>query len=451
MKKLILILFAFLISTTIFAQKNELKAADKALKKNDYTTAKASVEQAEGLVTNADDKTKVKFYYLKAITYAGLAKTATTQENINTASNSFKNLFALEEKMGSSKYTDLARPTLDVLISDASMIGIKSYQAKNYKAAKNELYLVYNMSSRDTAYLEYAANAAYLEAAEVKTKAQVDYNENKITEEAFNSIIEGNKDNFLLSASYFQELIEVGYTGVVEEYSIKNISTGTRESKTTKSEIDLLAKSKEYTDPQVTFSISKKPDIVKNIAYCYVELGEVDMAVAAVKNARKLEPNDVNLILMDANLQYKLGNKEDFTSLMKEAIEQDPTNATLYFNLGVMSMEQEDSEKAKEYYNKAIELKPDYKDAYVNLGSILLEKDTELVEEMNDNLSNFDKYDAIKARQVELYKEVIPIYEKAYELTPDDIGTIRTLMSLYENVEMEDKFQEMKALYDALK
>ena len=76
-------------------------------------------------------------------------------------------------------------------------------------------------------------------------------------------------------------------------------------------------------------------------------------------------------------------------------------------------------------------LNPDYRDAYVNLGSAMLEQDKVLVEEMNENLSNFDKYDVIKAKQVALYKEVIPIYEKAYEIDSDDLDTIRTLMSLY--------------------
>jgi len=73
---------------------------------------------------------------------------------------------------------------------------------------------------------------------------------------------------------------------------------------------------------------------------------------------------------------------------------------------------------------------------------------------MNNNLSNFKKYDAIKARQLELYREVLPYYEKAYVLSKektkeDDIDIVRTLMSMYENLEMNDKFKEMKAIWDA--
>jgi len=146
-----------------------------------------------------------------------------------------------------------------------------------------------------------------------------------------------------------------------------------------------------------------------------------------------------------------LGNKEEFAALMSQAIELDPKNAALYFNLGVITAEQGDIAKAKDYYRECIELDPSYVDAYINLGSAYLEDDKVLVEEMNKNLNDFDKYDEIKEKQSDLYKEVIPFYEKAYELRPDDIDTVRTLMSLYENTEMDDKFKTMREKYESLK
>jgi len=65
MKKQLIILSAFFISMTVFAQNDELKNAEKALKANDFATAMSAVNQAEGLIANADQKTKAKFYYLK--------------------------------------------------------------------------------------------------------------------------------------------------------------------------------------------------------------------------------------------------------------------------------------------------------------------------------------------------------------------------------------------------
>jgi len=421
MKKPILLLLTLFISLTTFAQKDEIKAAEKAFKKSDLAMAKTEIDKADALIANADDKTKAKFYYIKGETYAGLSKTQPTSENYKVAADSFNSLFALEKEMGSDKYTKLAEPTLNTMISDLSSKGIKSYQDKNYDAAKSELYQVYNLSIKDTAFLEYAANAAYL------------------------------AKDFDTALDYFTQLKNIGYTGIVTEYSAKNVDTGEREAMSSVSQMNLMVKSKQYTDPKTTVTESKHPSIVKNIALIYVEKGETDKAIGAIKDARKIAPDDVNLILTEANVQIKLGNKEEFATLMNEAIKLDPNNATLYFNLGVISGEQGDTEKSKEYYNKAIELKPDYVDAYINLGSAMLEDDKALVEEMNKNLSDFKKYDVIKAKQVKLYKEVIPVYENAYELDSNDIDTVRTLMSLYENAEMEDKFQQMREKYESLK
>ncbi len=421
MKKEILLLLTLFLSLTIYAQKNEIKAAEKAIKKADFTLAKTSIEQAESLIGSADDKTKVKFYYLKGEVYANLSKTTPTSDNYNVAAESFNSLFDLEKEIGSTKYTTLAEPTLNTMISDLSAKGIKSYQDKNYDAAKMELYQVYSLSKKDTAFLEYAANSAYLAK---------DYD---------------------MALDYFIQLKDVGYTGIITEYTAKNVQTGERENLGSESQMDLMVKAEQYTDPKITTTESKKPSIIKNIAFVHVEKGDTDKAIEAVKDARKIAPNDVNLILTEANLHIKLGNKDEFATLMNEAIKLDPTNASLYFNLGVISGEHGDFDKAIEHYRKAIDLNPDYVDAYINLGSALLEADKDLVEEMNKNLADFKKYDEIKARQVILYKEAIPVYEKAYELKGDDIDTVRTLMSLYENTDMDDKFKEMKDKYDSLK
>ena len=54
-------------------------------------------------------------------------------------------------------------------------------------------------------------------------------------------------------------------------------------------------------------------------------------------------------------MYIQLGDKQKFADLMKEAIEKDPNNHILYFNLGVITAEQETG-KARSYYESAIEL-----------------------------------------------------------------------------------------------
>ena len=62
MKKQILALSFGVVSLGAFAQKAELKAAEKAIKKQNYSEAMASISAAEKLISNADDKYKCKFY-----------------------------------------------------------------------------------------------------------------------------------------------------------------------------------------------------------------------------------------------------------------------------------------------------------------------------------------------------------------------------------------------------
>ena len=426
MKKQLITVLAIFIGLSAYAQKDELKSTDKALKNGDLATAKSSVDQAEGLIANADNKIKANFYFLKAKTYYDIAKKNPSLDAnaFDIAAKSLQDLIAFEKQTGKAKYTEEAQPLLTTLIGDVSAKGIKQYQEKDYSNAKVTLYKTYALSKKDTAFLEYAATAAYLDK---------DYD---------------------LSLEHFNKLKELGYTGVATTYTATNIESGKTESFGTKNQLDLMVKAGQYKEPKVEVSKSKAASVIKNIAWILVEKGEVENAMSAVKEARKIDPKDINMLLTEANLLLKLDKKDEFAALMKEAIIQDPNNAMLHFNVGVINQEQGNMEEAKGYYNKAIELDANYSDAYLNLGAVLLEKDKVLVEEMNNNLSNFKKYDAIKAKQLELYKEVLPYYEKAYVLTKektkeDDIDIVRTLMSMYENLEMTDKFKEMKAIWDA--
>ena len=71
MKTKVLAIVLGLVTISTFAQKNELKAAEKALKILDYPTAITAISSAESLIANMDDKIKGKFYFVKAQAFYG--------------------------------------------------------------------------------------------------------------------------------------------------------------------------------------------------------------------------------------------------------------------------------------------------------------------------------------------------------------------------------------------
>ena len=92
MKNQILALSLSVVSLGTFAQKAEIKAAEKAIKKQDFTGAIASLNAAEKLIANADDKYKGKFYFLKGKAYAA-------NKDYKSAATAFENLFAFKYQL----------------------------------------------------------------------------------------------------------------------------------------------------------------------------------------------------------------------------------------------------------------------------------------------------------------------------------------------------------------
>lgn len=413
MRTKVIALFLGLASLATFAQKNELKAAEKAIKKQDYAAAVSSVDAAESFLQSMDAKTKAKFYFLKAQAYMG-------KKQFQTASEAFDALEETENKSGKKKYTTSAGPMKNQMVQEVYKMASDQYEGKDYANAAKNFYLTYTLSPQDTTFIYNAAVSCTL----IK-----DY------------------DGAL---KYYQELQSMGYTGITTQYFATNKETGVEENLGSKGNRDIMVKSGSYNNPQDKSSKSKMGDITKNIAYILKEQGKTDEALAAVQKAREMFPKDLNLILTQADIYFQLGETEKFGNLMQLAIQEDPNNPQLYFNLGVINFDQGNKEKAKEYYTKAVEIKPDYGDAYMNLAVAILDDEKAIVDEMNKNLSDFDKYDELQGKQKDVYRKALPYLEKADQYGRS-LNTVQTLMNIYATLEMTEKEQEFAQLYKKMR
>ena len=175
--------------------------------------------------------------------------------------------------------------------------------------------------------------------------------------------------------------------------------------------------------------------------------------MTAVKDARKLSPKDVGLILTEADLYIKLGDEKRFGILMQEAIAQDPENAILYYNLGVVNGNQGKKEEAVGYYRKTIELDPTYEPTYLNLASIILEGESEIVEQMNSlGTSSADnrKYDALKAKREKLFLEAVPILEKLVSINQSNVEALTTLKNIFGTIGDTANFKKYRDMLESL-
>lgn len=414
MKKPILTITLGLLTLGSFAQKKELKIVEKALGNKDFTGALTTLNSIEGTIGSADAKYQSKYAFFKGKALAG-------KKEYTKAVEVFDDLMASEKKSGKKLYTE------DVKVLKSSMTQEVSNQAldlynnkKDYKAAAGKFYLTYKLSPADTSFVYNAAVSS--------TQAK----------------------DYAAALKCYKELRDLGYTGIETEFVATNKLEGKVESFPSKSQRDLMVKAGKYYNPAKRVTEDKSATIVKNIALILKEQGKTEEAIAAMQEARKANPKDLNLVLNEAQLYIEIKRMDKFGELMSEAIALSPNDPTLYYNLGVVNFNEGRVEEAKGYYKKAIELKPDYSDAYMNLAVATLDKDKYIVEEMNKNLSNFKKYDELALQQKAVYQEALPYLEKADGFNRN-AETVRTLSSIYGILEMEDKASEFRALYKTLK
>ena len=400
-------LIILLISAFGFSQKKELRKAQKLFTEGKVDESFKMLEENDALFDNADDKTLSSYSLL-------LAKIARSNSEFQKA---FEFLSAIKDSPSIKSDVSLE---LNQLTNDIINSAIKDNENKEFVASAKKLFLAYSISPETNGdYLYFAASAGV------------------------------NAKDYDLALEYYLMLEKIKYQGIVTKYYVTEVESE-NEIEVQRSEYDIYKKTKQYKDFREEKTESKFPEIVKNIALIYAQKGDNEKAFDAIKMARQENPSDINLILTEANIYIELDEKEKFGQLMSEAIAMDPNNGNLYYNLGVVTRDLGDISLAREYYEKAIELDPTLENAYLNLVSLILEGESLIVEEMNNlgtSRAENARYDVLKKKREDLYRECIPILVKIIDIDKNK-EAIRTLMNIYGTLGDTDGFKSMKALLE---
>lgn len=407
------IIYTIAVLTTFlsYGQKKELKQAEKLIDQEFYSEALSILNDNSDFILNSDKKFHAQFYSLKGAALKGESR---FMESVSSLRKSIE--------LDSRKYSEKNTLMIQQIEADLVNSAVEDNKVDEFSSAALKLYNAYQINPEkedNKNYLYFAAGSAV------------------------------NGKEFDDALNYYTILKDLGYTGVSTEYYVTPVDSDV-EIKVSPTEYNLFKKSKDYKNQRTANTESRLPEIVKNIALIYVQKGEVDLAISAIKEARAVNPNDINLLLSEADLYIKLGDRDKFAELMKLAVEKDPNNAILYYNLGVINGEQGDFEAAKGYYLKALELDSTYSATYLNLVSLILEGESALVDQMNElvtsrKASDMDKYDQLENQRIGLYKECLPYLEKLIEIDPANVEAITTAKNIYYTIDDIDKFKLMNA------
>jgi len=397
--------------SSIYSQKKELRTAKKDLDKGNFDKAEASINAAESFLSSMDEKQKGDFYLLKSKFYFGDGNPNT--ENLVSAVENFQKISSISDpKAKEFHYFEL----LNQLTTQSNNYN----NNQQFSDASNSIYKAYEMSN-DPYYLYVSASWS------VQAK---DYEK---------------------SLLMYEKLKSLKYTGIEEQFFATNKSTNVEEQFNNKIMRDASVKSKTHNNPVDKKTKSKYPEIIKNIAIIYKLMGETEKALKAITEARAENPNDLDLIIEEANVYFEMGNMEKFKNLLEVATKLDPNNAQLQINLGYLSAEVKDYKAATMYYERAIEINPEYIAAYLALADLILTPEVEINNEMNELISCnrsscYDRYDELKLEKKKLYSKAIPYIEKALQLDSSNVNVLNAMsqmLSVLDRVKEAKKYREL--------
>ena len=399
---------------SISAQKKELRNAGKALDKGNFEKATMALDAAEALLESMDDKQKSEFHLLKSKLYFN-----------GGAANLEDTVMAIEafEKVSNPNNAQSKEKHLVNLINHLVNKGSDFVEKNDYSSASDCFSNAYRISKKDTIYLYYAASSSV------------------------------NAKEYDKSLTMYKELKSLNFTGIEKQYFALNIITNMEEAFDNKLLRDASVQAKTHSNPTEKKSKSRYPEIIKNMALIYNQMGDTEKALGAMLEARAENPDDLNLILTEANVHYTMGNIDKFKSLLEYATELDSENPELQYNLGVIAAEANDVENAKKYYTRAIELNPKYINAYINLAALILGQEESIIDEMNNlgtSAADDRRYDELRLERKELYFEAIPYLEQAIDIDSNNFQAARTLSNIYSATGDDAKAKEYRDLANSL-
>ena len=419
MKKIILSLIIFGLFQMSYSQKKELKTIDKHIKAGEYESALNTINSIKTLVDAADDKTKAKYYYLK-----GMARYQNGNGSFDNKILSIKDFNEAKKievsgtKIYTSKIDNIFTDLFNSFINDSRT----ALEIKNYKNSYMNLEAAYNVSNKDTLYLYNAA----LVATEGK--------------------------DYSIALGFYEKLIDLGYSGVSMNYYAVEKESGKeqvfQDEKSRNFSVDVIGT---HESPRDEMAESVEIDILRSVAAIYKTQENFLKSIEYLEKAKLINENDINLILLESNIRWDMGEVDTYQRLISKALEIEPNNVDLIFNLGVVNADKGNFDDAISYYDKAIEIDPNYTKAYLNAAALILEKEGPMIEEMNSlgmSTADYNRYDELKIERENLYKNAIPYLEKVYNLENENLSAARTLKNIYSalgDTEQENKYKVIVA------
>ncbi len=263
-----------------------------------------------------------------------------------------------------------------------------------------------------------------------------------------------NADNFKDALKAFKKVLEIEHLPLVTEGNAPVIDTAVIFNAGVSAQ-----RAGELTDAEKFYKESLKHNYEPARTYAMLanvlkEQGKEEEAVKYLHEGYELFPDNSYMLVELINYYLLGGEPEKAETYLDAAIKQDPKNASFYRAKGTLYEKMQEPVKAEEMYKQALTIDPKDFLAQYNLGNIKLTEVIEFHKKVLE-IEDVDKYNTELEKVYSGYASVIPYFEKALELNPNEKNTMSTLKELYfklrnTDAQYQQKYDDIKAKIDAM-
>ena len=223
--------------------------------------------------------------------------------------------------------------------------------------------------------------------------------------------------------------------------------------------------------------ITRSPSAFENLIYAYNIQKNATQAYAVIQEARKAFPDDMTIRNYELDHLINTGRKEELLKKADAALINDPKNADMLFDEGIVYISMaapvdgkkpenagEMNGKAENVFLRALSISPDNASYNYTFATFYYNRASDINEKINTIKGNLDadiqRQQELKAKSDALLAKAMPYFEKAFSLYATTVLSLRdddkkayksTMMALkeiYTSQNKKEKAADMKSKYD---
>jgi len=209
----------------------------------------------------------------------------------------------------------------------------------------------------------------------------------------------------------------------------------------------------------------KDPEYFRMIIIAYTQKGEdaeakgskqdattsYTNAIAELIEARKLDPNNEDLLRTMIDLYIRVGKAEEAKPAMREAIAKDPNNKVYLYDLGVLLMNSDSLKESIQNFDAALAVDDKYEEALRNRAVAYMKLGQKMKDIVDASVDAKNKDKEVDKSYVEFFKQAAKSLERLTELKPNDPTLWDALATAYGNSGMYKEATKAIEKADALK